>query len=62
MGWASRANPTVLSKEHPRTKRLRTLCRKLPREAVIAALPKMRVTDREIVWRILDEVQPEIQH
>lgn len=60
MGWAARLNPKA--QEHPRMKRLRTLCTKLPRMAVLEALPKMQATDRDIVLKMLDECQPEQQH
>ena len=57
MGWAARRNP--LAREDSRTKRLRTLCKKMPRLVVMDALPKMRERDRLIVLKMLDEVQPE---
>ncbi len=56
MGWAARRNP--LAVEHPRMKRLRTLCRELPREVVLDASLQMSDADQAIVRRILDTVQP----
>ncbi len=56
MGWAARLNPKA--SEHPRMRRLRNLCRVMPRMAVLDALPKMREADRLLVLQMLDEVQP----
>lgn len=56
MGWASRANP--IAQEHPRTKRLRTLCKVMPRSVVMDLLPKLTEEDRLIVLAMLDDVQP----
>jgi N-methylhydantoinase B/oxoprolinase/acetone carboxylase alpha subunit len=38
--------------------RLRELCQRLPREAVLVAMEEMSEEDQAIVRRMLDDVQP----
>ncbi len=56
MGWAARANPVTA--EDWKTRRLRRLCKLMPRDVVEKATLKMSDSDREITLLMLDELKP----
>lgn len=56
MGWAARVNPRV--DEIRRTRRLRELCKLVPRDIIEAQLSKLSESDQRIVLKMLDDTQP----